>query len=80
MRADSHAMLLRQLDGGVHDAGIGRVKAAGDVSEVDMRHQRGVVAHVIEAETLAHIAVDGHAHREILSASPPRPVTAPAPA
>jgi hypothetical protein len=29
-----------------------------------MRHQRRVVAHTIKAETFAHVAIDGHAHRE----------------
>jgi hypothetical protein len=38
------------------------MKAAGDIGKVDVRHQRHVIAHVIEAKALTHVAIDCHAH------------------
>jgi hypothetical protein len=38
------------------------VEAARNIGEVDVRHQRGIVAEPIKPETFAHIAVDRHAH------------------
>jgi hypothetical protein len=34
------------------------MEAAGDIGDVDMRHEAGVVAQTIEPEGLAHIAID----------------------
>jgi len=36
------------------------MKAASHIGEIDMRHQSGVIAEPIKAETFAHIAVDHH--------------------
>jgi hypothetical protein len=62
MRPDFDAVSFRQPHRLMHDRRVGGVEAAGNIGEVDMRHQRGVIAEPIKPETFAHIAVDGHAH------------------
>ena len=36
------------------------METAGDVGRVDERHEGPVIAHAVEAEALAHVAVDIH--------------------
>jgi hypothetical protein len=50
----------------MHDRWVGGVEAACNIGEVDMRHQRCIIAKPIEAKAFAHIAVDRYADgREI---------------
>ena len=64
VRADLDPVLLGEAHGLVHHHGIRRVEAAGDVRDRDVGHDPLVVAHLVEAEALAHVAVDRHCHRE----------------
>ncbi len=66
MRADLDAMGLGQLDGLEHHAGVGAVEAAGDIGERDVGHDALVVAQLVEAEALAHVAIDRQAHIVLL--------------
>jgi len=61
MGADRNAVLFRQPDRRAHMIEIRGVEAARHVGNIDHRHQGGVVAHAVETERLAHIAIDrGH--------------------
>jgi hypothetical protein len=60
MGADLDAMPFGQGYGLAHVVEVGAVETAGDIGDVDQRHQALVVAHFVEAESLAHIAIDGH--------------------
>jgi hypothetical protein len=55
VRPHLHAMLFRKLHGGAHVVEVRGVEAAGHVCHVDQRHQAGIVAHLVEAERLAHV-------------------------
>ena len=65
--ADLHAMRLGQADGLAHHAGIRAVKAAGHIGHGDVGHDALVVAQLIEAEALAHVAIDCQSHIVFLS-------------
>jgi hypothetical protein len=41
------------------------VKTAGDVGYIDLGHQAFVVTHLVEAESLAHVAID-HDHLSVV--------------
>ena len=58
MRADLDAMGLGEPDRRAHVVEVGGMEAAGDIGDVDVRHQAGVVAQTVEPEGLAHVAVD----------------------
>lgn len=62
MRPDFDPVLFRQPHRLVHDRGVRGVKAARNIGEIDVRHQRCIIAEPIKPETFAHIAVDCHAH------------------
>jgi hypothetical protein len=55
-----------------HDDRVGRVEPARDIGHGDVRHDSFVVATLVEAERLSHIAVDldRHVYRLLLSAAP----------
>ena len=59
MGADLDIMLLRQPHGLRHHRRVGGMEAAGDVGDGNVRHQPFVVTHFVEAEALAHVAIDG---------------------
>src|SRR5262245_40839882 len=62
MRADPDAVTLGQPHSVAHMVEVGSMETAGNVGYGDQGHQRGVVAEAIDAEPLAHVAVDdGHA-------------------
>jgi hypothetical protein len=52
-------MLLRKAYRSAHRRRVGRVKTAGDVCQVDMRHHRRVVTYAVQAKTFAHVTIDG---------------------
>src|SRR5215468_2057627 len=61
MGADLDAMLLGELHGLAHVIEVGGMEAASDVRRVDKGHQAFVVAHPVESEGLAHVAInDNH--------------------
>jgi hypothetical protein len=41
------------------------MESAGDVGHVDLGHQACVVTHLVEAESLAHVAID-HDHLSVV--------------
>jgi hypothetical protein len=45
-----------------HDHRIGGVEAAGDIGDGDEGHDALVVAHLVEAKGLAHVAIDVPCH------------------
>ena len=65
--ADLDPVLLGEAHGLVHHHRVRGVEATGDVGDRDVRHDAFVVAHFVEAEALAHVAVDRHCHRELPS-------------
>ena len=71
MRADLDLVLLGEAHGLVHHHRVRGMEAAGDIRDRDVRHDAVVVAHFVEAEALAHIAVDRHCHRELPSQTVP---------
>jgi hypothetical protein len=58
MGADLDAELLRAPDRRAHVVEIRAVEAARDVGDGDVGHDRFVIAHAVEAEALAHVAID----------------------
>ena len=61
MRANRDAMRLGEPHRRPHVIEVRSVKSAGDIGDVDEGHQAGVVAHFVEPERLAHVAIDrGH--------------------
>ena len=58
MRADPHIVPLREPHGVRHDGGIRGVKATRDIGDGDMRHHAFIIAHFVETEAFAHVAVD----------------------
>jgi hypothetical protein len=38
------------------------MKSAGHIGEIDMRHHRSVIPEAVQAEALAHVAVDRQTH------------------
>jgi hypothetical protein len=64
---DLDPVLLGETHGLVHHHRVRGVEATGDVGDRDVRHDPFVVAHLVEAEALAHVAVDRHCHRELPS-------------
>ena len=58
MGADSHAVLACQREGFGHDDGVAGMEAAGDVATRDDAEHRPIVAHDVDAETFAAIAVE----------------------
>ena len=59
MRADRHPVGFCESDRRAHVVEVRGVKSTGHVGYVDQRHQMGVVAHPVETEGLAHVAVQG---------------------
>ena len=59
VRAHRHPMRLGQPHRRLHLHRIGGMEAAGDVGDIDQRHQCLVVADPVQAEALAHVAIDG---------------------
>ena len=57
MGARAHAVVLRELHRPVHDLGVARVEAAGDVGRGDVADDLAVHAHRPGAEALSHVAV-----------------------
>jgi hypothetical protein len=62
MGADLDAVLFRQPDRLVHHRRVRGMKAAGYVGDGDERHDGGIVAAFVEAEALAHVAIDCQSH------------------
>src|SRR3954451_5018533 len=61
MRANLDAMLLGEAHGLTHVIEVRAMEAASHVGDVDLWHQAFVITHPVEAEGLAHIAIDnGH--------------------
>src|SRR5262249_36269959 len=58
MGADLDIMLLSQPHRLRHHRRIGGVEAAGDIGDGNVRHQTFIVAHLVEAEAFAHVAID----------------------
>src|SRR4026208_1715907 len=58
MSADLDAMPLRQPNSVAHMIEVRGMEAAGDVGYRDQRHQRRIIAKAIDAEPLAHVAID----------------------
>src|SRR3954447_23352895 len=58
MGADLDAVLFGEAHGCAHVIEIRTMEAASDVGHVDLGHQAFVVAHLVEAEGLAHVAVN----------------------
>ena len=58
MRADLDAVPLGALHGLAHVVEVGGMEAAGDIGNRDQRHDRVVIAHLIEAKAFAHVTVD----------------------
>ena len=58
---DSGSVLFRQPNRCAHMIEVRGVEPARHVGNIDHRHQSGVVAHAVETERLAHVAIDrGH--------------------
>src|SRR5689334_6636714 len=68
VRADLDAMFLGTAYRLAHVIVVGSMKAAGDVRDRDIGHEAFVVAQSVKAETLAHVTIDLHRHRILLSA------------
>ena len=62
MRPDLDRMLLRKTHRRAHGRRVGRVKAAGNVGQIDVRHHRRVVTDAVQAKTFAHVAIDRQSH------------------
>ena len=58
MRTDFHAMLLCQPDGRAHMVEVRGVEAAGDVGDINERHQRSIITELIQPERFPHVAVE----------------------
>jgi hypothetical protein len=58
-------MSFSQSHGLVHVIEVRAVETASDVGYVDLGHQAFVVAHLVEAESLAHVAID-HDHLSVV--------------
>ena len=62
MRADFDAMLLGQPHSRTHMVEVRGMEPAGDVGSADQRHQPRIVAHFVQPEGFAHVAVEGNWH------------------
>jgi hypothetical protein len=68
MRPHYNAALFRKAHGTSHYGRIGGMKAAGHIGGIDQGHDRIVVAHLVQPERFAHVAID----LDHVSASPMR--------
>ena len=57
MRADLDPVSLGQLDSRAHVVEIGGVETAGDIGDVDRRHDAAVVAQAPDPIAFAHVAI-----------------------
>src|SRR4029079_9355930 len=53
------AVFLGEAHGGAHMVEVRAVEAASDIGDIDMGHEPLIIAHFIEAESLAHVTVYG---------------------
>ena len=70
VRADGHAVRLREPHGLAHHARVAGVEAARDVGRRDRRHDLGVAADGVGAERLPHVAVEVDVHGSTVSLRP----------
>src|SRR5262245_34736868 len=70
MGADPDTVLPGEAHGRTHVVEVGGVETTGDVGGGDERHQSGIVAGLVEAEALAHVAIDDR-HGSSIVVTPP---------
>src|SRR5262249_6981365 len=58
MRPDRDAMFLGELHRRAHVVEVRGVEAAGDIGEIDGRHDLRIIAEPPDAVALAHVAID----------------------
>jgi len=69
MGPDFDVVLFRKTHRFAHCRRVGSMETARDICQIDVGHHRRIIAKPVQAEPLAHIAIDGHPHAQGLQST-----------